>query len=70
MPLSFPQSDSFKCWNEAYQAFEKPLPRGHGSVESMRYRAVTARERSFNHELSQQKRWRFYRDAGKLSGIG
>ncbi len=24
MPLSFPQSDSFKCWSEAYQAFEKP----------------------------------------------
>ena len=34
IPLSFP---------EAYQAFEKPLPRGHGSVESVRDRAVTAR---------------------------
>ena len=38
--LVCPQSDSVK--------FERPLPRGHGSVESVRYRAVTARERSFN----------------------
>ena len=52
--LQFPQSDSFRCHNEAYQAIEKPLPRGHGSVASERYRAVTARERSFNHKLSQQ----------------
>ncbi len=55
MLISFPQSDRFKCF------FEKPLPCGHGSVESVRYRAVTARERSFNHGIS--------RDAGKLSGI-
>ncbi len=53
--IVFPQSDNFKCWREAYQAFEKPLPRGHGSVESVRYRAVTARERSLNHRLSQQR---------------
>ena len=39
MSLSFP---------EVYKAFERPLPRGHGSVESVRYRAVTARERSFS----------------------
>ncbi len=37
------------------QAFGKPLPRGHGSVESVCYGAVTARERSFNHRLSQQR---------------
>ncbi len=43
------QSDSFKCWSEVYQAFEKPLSCGHGSVESLRYRAVTARERFFNN---------------------
>ena len=36
MSYSFPQSDRFKCLSEAYQAFEKPLPRGHGSVESVR----------------------------------
>ncbi len=30
-----------------YQAFEKPLPRGHGSVGLVRYRTVTARERFF-----------------------
>ena len=30
----------------SYRAFGKPLPGGHGSVESVRYRAVTARERS------------------------
>ena len=68
--IVFPQSDSFKCFSEAYQAFERPLPRGHGSVESVSYRAVTARERSFNHGLSQQKRWRLYSDGGKLYDIG
>ena len=47
----FPQSDSFKGWSEAYRAFEKPLPGGHGSVESVCYRTVTARERSSNHSF-------------------
>ncbi len=51
--LVFPQSDGFRFHHEAYQPFEKPLPRGHGSVESERDRAVTARERSFNQETTQ-----------------
>ncbi len=41
--------------------FEKPLSRGHGSLELVRYRAVTARERSFNHRLSQQRLELVYR---------
>ncbi len=45
--LVCPQSDSVK--------FERPLPCGHGSVESVCYRAVTARERSFDHRLPQQR---------------
>ncbi len=33
------------------QVVKKPLSRGHGSVASVCYRAVTARERSFNHRF-------------------
>ena len=47
---------------------KRPLPRGHGSVVSVRYRAVTAKERSLNHKLSQQ-RLELVMDVGKLCGI-
>ncbi len=47
MPLS-------KCLSGAYQAFEEPLPPSHDSVASASNRAVTARERSYDHRLSQK----------------
>ena len=40
-----PMSLSFE---RSYQGFERPLPGGHGSVDLVRYRAVTARKRFFN----------------------
>ena len=56
MSLSFPASGAAASVGaKRIRPSKRPLPRCHGSVESVCYRAVTARERSFNHRLSQQR---------------
>ncbi len=42
MPHSFPGIGQLQGVKRSYQVFDRPLPCGHGSVESVRYRAVTA----------------------------